>query len=309
MFKNILVILEETVKPELPVSHAVALAKAFGGRLTVLQLPQCLEEGKRLQNPVYRYVDASRYAYKQLQTVRSLLQTELKTGFHIVTKDSLQSGVNFVLRSEADLLVLPDLSRHSKPIPLGCGLEILRHCQISTLIVRPRRRTSQDYQTFYERILVPIRMSSSDTIMLPYVSDLASTFNSHLVFARVLVPPYEGDLAPDEGDRPPHFQQRLDETENFLEQRLKPKNISYHLCLFPGSSVIHGVYSVAESENVDLIALRSHGPLSIRDHAQQNLIPHLITNGTRSLLLIQGRRSRPTKALKQARQMKENTDF
>lgn len=306
MFKHILVLLEETVKPELPVSHAVALAKTFGGRLTVLQLPECLEERKRSRNPIYRYVEVSKYAYKQLQKVRNILQSELKTGFQIVTRDSLQSGVDFVLRSDADLLVLPDLSRQTSPVPFGCGLEILNHCQISTLIVRPRRRSPQPYQNFYERILVPIRMSSSDATMLPYVSELASAFESHLVFARVLVPPFEDDLMHSQDVQSPQFQQRLEETEQFLEQRLKPKNVSYHLCLFPGSSVIHGVYSVAESENVDLIALKSHGPLSIRDQTQLNLIPHLIENGTRSLLLIQGRRSRPARALKQARQTREN---
>jgi nucleotide-binding universal stress UspA family protein len=305
MFKHILVLLEETVKPELPVSHAAAMAKTFGSRLTVMQLPECLEEKERSQDLVYRYVEVSKHAYKQLQMVRNLLQSELKTGFQIVTRDSLQSGVSFVLRSDADLLVLPDLSRHTRPVPFGCGLEILKHCQISTLIVRPRGQTLKTHPSLYERILVPIRMSSSDTILLPYVSELASAFESHLVFVRVLVPPNEENLEPSGDARSPHFQQRLEETEQFLEQRLKPKNVPYHLCLFPGSSVIHGVYSVAESENVDLIVLKSHGPLSIRDQKQLNLIPHLIENGTRSLLLIQGRRSRPARALKQARLMKE----
>lgn len=309
MFKNILVILDETVKPDLPISHAVALAEAFGSRLTVLQLPECLEASERSQHTISRNINVSRRNYIQLQMVRNLLQEKAIAGFQVETRNSLESGISFVLRSEADLIVLPDRKHNLKPGLLDCGLEILNHCQISTLIVRPRRNALQSQQSLYERILVPIRLSSSDITILPYASELAGAFNSHLVFARVLIPSYEDDLVHSEETQLPPLKQRLDETERFLEQRLKPKNVPYHLCVFPGSSVIHGIYSLAESENVDLIALRAHGPLSVRDHPQQNLIAHLIANGTRSLLLIQGRRSRPARALKQKAHLKENTAF
>ncbi|MEJ2706827.1 MAG: universal stress protein [Anaerolineales bacterium] len=306
MFKHILVILGETAKPDLPVSHAIALAEAFGSRLTVLQLPECSEASGRSKRPTFKYVKASSHHYRQLQMVSNLLQEKAIGGLHVETRNSLESGISFVLRSEADLIVLPDPKNDLKPGILDCGLEILNHCQISTLIVRPRRNPMQGHQNLYERILVPIRLSSSDVTILPYASELAGVFNSHLVFARVLTPPYEDDLIHSEGTQITSLKQRLDETERFLEQRLKPKNVPYNLCIFPGSSLINGIYSLAESENVDLIALRAHGPLSVRDHPQQSLLSHLIANGTRSLLLIQGRRSRPARALKEKAQLKEN---
>lgn len=116
----------------------------------------------------------------------------------------------------------------------------------------------------YRRILVPLDGSSRAEAIIPHVENLAYCYNATVVFLQILEPeptivgPYDAQalvIAPEDVER------RLNEIDSYLagwEGEFREKSIQARRVTARGS-VVEAIINVADRENIDLIAMASHG--------------------------------------------------
>ena len=116
----------------------------------------------------------------------------------------------------------------------------------------------------YRKILVPLDGSPRAEAILPHVEEMAQLYNAEVILLQVIAPDTMSAAA---YHRPPHieldnlFQQHENEAREYLTQRqadLHRKNIPNCSFLEYGP-VVATIIDVAEREEVDLIAIASHG--------------------------------------------------
>ena len=146
----------------------------------------------------------------------------------------------------------------------------------------------------YKKILVPLDRSKRAEAILPHVEDLAQNYKAEVVFMKVVVPPFTA--AP---TKKSVEQQQLDlelqekqagEYLADLKQRFIDQGIwaSTHLTHGP---VVEGIISAAESEEVDLIAIASHGRGGLSRAFYGSVTAALLQRVDRPLLLIRSRKT------------------
>ena len=116
----------------------------------------------------------------------------------------------------------------------------------------------------YRKILVPLDGSPRAEAILPHVEEMAQLYKAEVILLQVIAPDTMSAAA---YHRPPHieldnlFQQHENEAREYLTQRqadLHRKNIPNCSFLEYGR-VVATIIDVAEREEVDLIAIASHG--------------------------------------------------
>lgn len=115
----------------------------------------------------------------------------------------------------------------------------------------------------YKRILVPLDGSERAEKILPHVHDLAQRYEAKVILFTIIEPdprivtpePFYTSVDPRV------YEQRVREIENYLavqENRLRAKGIEAKSCIGNGP-IVEEIINAAERENVDLVAMTSHG--------------------------------------------------
>jgi len=115
----------------------------------------------------------------------------------------------------------------------------------------------------YKRILVPLDGSKRAEVIIPYVEALARNCGAKIIFVRVVEP--EPILVATEPVYPQFdadsYRYKMNEAEAYLtgwcgELREKGIEVKQSVCHGP---IVESLIDVVERENIDLIALASHG--------------------------------------------------
>lgn len=115
----------------------------------------------------------------------------------------------------------------------------------------------------YKRILVPLDGSKRAETILPYVEALARSCNAKVILARVVEP--EPILVATEPVYPQFdadsYRYKMNEAESYLagwcgEFRDQGIEVKQSVCHGP---IVENIIDMVERENIDLIALASHG--------------------------------------------------
>lgn len=142
----------------------------------------------------------------------------------------------------------------------------------------------------YNSILVPLDGSKRAEKILPYVEALAQKFGATLLLLQV-VEPFGAEVAP--YDMVPTFDTEMVEGWvkdaqaylNDLQKGLSEKNIEAKTIIENGS-VAPAILEVAERENVDLIAMASHGRTGLARVFYGSVAAGMLNRADRPLLLI-----------------------
>jgi nucleotide-binding universal stress UspA family protein len=115
----------------------------------------------------------------------------------------------------------------------------------------------------YSRILVPLDGSTRAEKILPHVEELARRFEAQVICLYVVEPIIQAiDLYEYSGTVGVELRERtIEEAKkyiNSIEDQFNEKNIEASVCVESGSTV-STIIKVAEREDVDLIAMASHG--------------------------------------------------
>ena len=142
----------------------------------------------------------------------------------------------------------------------------------------------------YRKILVPLDGSERAQAILPHVKDLASCYQADVLFVQVIEPsvlyasPYDAypelNLA--------EYESRTPEAEGYLKELVDQYladglAASYRI---EHGSVVQTILEVAEAENVDLIAMVSHGRTGLARVFYGSVAAGVLHRIDRPLLLI-----------------------
>lgn len=143
----------------------------------------------------------------------------------------------------------------------------------------------------YRRILVPLDGSSRSESILPYVEELALSFDSSVIFLEVLKPVSVPPLNPD-----PYVVETIEAREHeqelaatvYLNGRcgeFRERHIAARTKLARGP-IVAAIIEAAAYENADLIAMASHGRTGLDQVVQGSVANGVLHSADRPVLLI-----------------------
>ena len=145
----------------------------------------------------------------------------------------------------------------------------------------------------YKKILVPLDGSGRAEAILPHVEKIAQNFGSTVIFMEVVEPftilggpeAAYSDLAIKEKDRQ---QEEADTYLSGMMGEFREKGLNAQKRVAQGQ-VVDSIIDIAQEENVDLIALASHGKSGLARVFYGSVAAGLLQRVDRPLLLIRSR--------------------
>jgi len=144
----------------------------------------------------------------------------------------------------------------------------------------------------YKKVLVPLDGSKRAEKILPHVEELAHRYGATVILLQVIE--YRAAVSP-EGAYSPMTQEQIDELKQQAESyltglanSLKQKSIQCTAKVVYGP-VVDSIASSAERENVDLIAMASHGRTGLARVFYGSVAAGILQRLERPLLLIRSR--------------------
>jgi nucleotide-binding universal stress UspA family protein len=142
----------------------------------------------------------------------------------------------------------------------------------------------------YKKILIPLDGSKRAEAILPHVEELAQKYESELVFMEVVTPIYYV-LDPQMTFAKINVEEtqwQLENAQEYLEkvkERFAQKKLQGKVRVEQGP-VVEAIIAVAEEEDVDLIAIASHGRSGLAQVFYGSVAAGVLQRVDRPLLLI-----------------------
>ncbi len=293
MFDNILVPLDRSALAECVLPHAVAIARAFQSRVTLLSV---LERGTRLDctdrvDPLeWRIRKAEAESY--LRTLAGRWQgTGLTLKRQMLEGEAAEQIVDFAHSSAMSLIIL---SSHGQSGLTGCNVgsvvqKIAMRARTSILIVRAYQRKSADLR--YRRLLVPLDGSQRAEWVWPLATILARAEEAEILLAHVVKPPEMPRRLPptaedvELADRV--VKRNAEEARRYVEELSAWMPASVRGRVMVGEHVPATLHQLADEEGVDLVVLSAHGYSGGTRFPYGGVVTSFITYGSTPVLIVQ----------------------
>jgi nucleotide-binding universal stress UspA family protein len=316
MFSHVLLPLDGSPLAECVLPHAALAAKAFGARITLLQVLE-RNHGQRDHRPVdpldweMKRSEAEIYLRSIEDRLRPL---DVVIEPVVVEGNAAESVVSFAHENEVDLLII---SSHGQNGFTGWNVsstvqKIVLRVFTSVLIVPAYMAPVMKLDDLgYDRIIVALDGSQRAEWVLSCVGQLAAVDDAAVELVHVLAPPEMPRQAPPSQEDVELSRRLLDrnrqEMESYLEH-LRSRldhNVKAHLLTSKG--VVTTLHQYVEEEEADLLVLNAHG-YSETTRCPYGTIPtSFIFYGTSPLLIVQdvlADKVKPTRAEIAAREQK-----
>jgi nucleotide-binding universal stress UspA family protein len=146
----------------------------------------------------------------------------------------------------------------------------------------------------YHKILVPLDGSKRADRVLPHVEALARRYQAKVIFLQVVeyrtVPTTEGALMSLSDQELEEAKKQAETHLKGLQGELRGEKIESKIHVIYGP-VVEGIINIAAQENVDLIALASHGRGGLARVFYGSVAAGLLHRVDRPLLIIRSRKS------------------
>jgi nucleotide-binding universal stress UspA family protein len=142
----------------------------------------------------------------------------------------------------------------------------------------------------YQTILVPLDGSKRAEAILPHLEELARRYEAKVIFLQVIEPvlPVRGPEIVDLKQYEAAFEEQTKQVEvylNALKGEFRKKGIEARILTAQGP-VVEAIINAAQRENVDLIAIASHGRSGISRVFYGSVAAGVLHRVDRPLLLI-----------------------
>jgi nucleotide-binding universal stress UspA family protein len=296
MFTRILIPVEGHAQAASLLTHAVAVAKAYGSRITLLHL---LEQpaGPALHGPVdpWDWQVRQIQAESNLKTLTARLEeTGLEIRTNMLAGKGSPGGTIYDYSGEVDLVVLDGRSpggfNNWQANPLV--LEIIQHSNASILITRACQGFDlESAGASYRRIMVPLDGSLRAEYGLNAAVHLARHFEADLLAAHVVKPPEMPRRMPLSPQERSLMQQVIAcnqrEASRYLENLKRMLDVDLMPCLLTGMDVAKQLYTVVQQQEIDLVVLNAHGFTGDAHWAYGSLAVNFMLNCPVPVLVVQ----------------------
>lgn len=300
MYNHILLPLDQSMLAECVLPHGIALAKAFGAKVTLLEVVEdCAGSAlKGATNPLtWQMQKAEAEAY--LQDIRQRLEPlALTVDQQLMEGKPAQRILDFAEQEGVDLIIL---SSHGQSGLSDWNIsstvqKVISRAYIPVMIVRAYEAQQPDLASLqYKRLLILLDGSSRAECVLPLAATIARYCGSTLVLAHVInrpEMPRRLALSAEEGELLAKFIERnrqraekyLDDLVGDLSAQLSVP-VEKHLIISETTTTT--LHNIVKEENIDLVILSAHGYSGNASQPYGSVTLNFIAYGTMPLLIVQ----------------------
>lgn len=304
MFRSILVPLDGSELAEQVLPLALSIATRAGAEITLLQVVPLPTEPLPLEGTLLSVDEQLELlqgnAREYLKDVALRLQaTESGQPRPMTVKrdtavgEAAQSIVDYAAAIKADLIVIATHGRSGlSRWALGSVTDrVLQLGHTPMIVVRPHSTAPVAFEQLptLDRIMVTLDGSELAELALPLATKLGRLFRSELLLFRAAVLPAVSYTSPDMV----LLQQDLwtgaeTEARTYLQSVVRPleaTGLRVHTLTTP-NSVVESIITVAETRDVDLIAMTTHGRTGLSRVVYGSVADRVIRSGVRPVLVV-----------------------
>ncbi|MBS0013985.1 MAG: universal stress protein [Desulfobacterales bacterium] len=298
MFRHILIPLDGSGLAECSVSCAVAFARAFGARVTLLRVlekaqnTECLQPIDPLEWSMYK-----READTYLAELGARFETEgIRAEFLLKEGHPAQRIIEAIQEKDIDLMVV---SSHGRSGLSGWNAgsvfqKIILRARISIMIVRAYHYCGEKDPSArfdFSRILVPLDGSKRSEFALPPAATLAHSHNAELILAHVVnMPemPRWTQLTQEDAELVNRLVDRnREEMGKHFETVLPRLPVEARTLVETSDDAALRLHELVQEQNADLVVLSAHGYSGKSRWTFGSIAHTFIAYGTTPLLLVQ----------------------
>jgi nucleotide-binding universal stress UspA family protein len=316
MLNHILVPLDGSRLAETVLPHAVALAQAFGSRLTLLRaVAQSDQEPNRAAVDPFSWQIRKAESRAYLDEVLARLQEAGAEADHsLVEGNAAEQIVEFAQSEAVDLIVLSSHGRSglSEWNISSVVQKVILRAFVPVLIVRAYKGVADDLTGLrYRRLLLPLDGSRRAEYALPLAVTLADSHASTLILAHVVHRPEVPRAIPLSEEEMSLVEQltalNRERGAGYL-QDLEPRvGIGAETRLLVSHNPAVALHQLVEEEEIDLVVLSAHGYSGSAKWPYGSVALNFIVYGSTPLLIVQDiseEETEPSEAQKAARETK-----
>lgn len=296
MIEHILAPLDGSSLAECVLPHVVAVARACGAQVTLLQvLERPYASGSaRFVDPLRWYMsEAEARAYLDGWASR-LQEAGLRVQSVLLEGQAAERIIEFARAEGAGLIIL---SSHGRSGLSGWNVssivqKIILRAYVSAMLVRAYQPAPTELIGLrYQRLLLPLDGSQRAECALPLATQLARFHRAELLLAHVVSrPPLPRRLTVTQEDI--ELADRIAERNRlealrYLEQLRPQPNVDVRTRLLIGDHVAAILHDLVEEESVDLVILSAHGYSGGTRWPYGSMTVNFIGYGTTPLLIVQ----------------------
>jgi nucleotide-binding universal stress UspA family protein len=297
MFRHILIPLDGSSLAECTVSCAVAFARAFGARVTLLRVlgkaqnTEYLQSVDPLEWSIYK-----REANTYLAELGSRFEAEgIEADFMVKEGHPAQRIIEAIQEKGIDLMVV---SSHGRSGLSGWNAgsvfqKIILRARISIMIVRAYHYVEKDPSApfRFSRILVPLDGSKRSEFALPPATTLAHSHNAELILAHVVnMPemPRWTQLTQEDAELVNRLVERnREEMGKHFETVLPRLPVEARTLVETSDDAALRIHELVREQKADLVVLSAHGYSGKSRWTFGSIAHTFIAYGTTPLLLVQ----------------------
>ena len=296
MLMRILVPLDGSQVAECVLPHTVALARAFKARITLLQVLDYLHPSDRTRSvdPLDWHIHkAEARAYLNEVTAR-LQEIDLRTENTLLEGPAAERIVEFARSQDVSLILL---GSHGRSGLSGWNIssvvqKIILRAHMPTMIVRAYQHLPSDLEGLrYRHVMVPLDGSQRAECVLPLATTLTRSYESKLLFVRVVAKPempHHEPLTPEESELVSQITERNRlQAVRYLEQLQPRLSADIETRLLVSDDVAVSLHNLVTQEHVDLVLLSAHGYSGSTRWPYGSVALNFIAYGASPLLIVQ----------------------
>lgn len=296
MFDRILVPLDGSSVAECVLSHVVALARAFGARVVVLQVLERAPDagGARSIESLDWHIRKAEAGVYLGDVAARLRKGGVRADDAVLEGHVPERILSYAHSENIDLIVL---SSHGLSGLSGWNVssvvqKIILRARVPTMIVRAYQVVSGELADLrYRRLMVPLDGSQRAECVLPLATALAQTHDSQVILAHVVVKPEmprRAPLAPEDAELMSRITERnREEAATYLEQVQARFTVDIETRLTISDNAASTLHELVDEQDVDLVLMSAHGYSGETRWPYGSIAISFIVYGVTPLLIVQ----------------------
>ena len=295
-FRHVAACINGSAMSELVVPHALAIARAFGGRLTIVRVLEGGTAGDVPTDPL-EWDIRRREAREQVEHIVRDNSTDVPIAGDVIETRATDEICLWAERHQVDLMVL---CRCDASDPAGWPLArtLLDQMPGSVLIVHAPVATHTSVGR-YQRLLVPVDGSSRAESAVPLAGRVAASVAAELLVAHVVPGPGLTEVGPPDAEdvelRERIAQRNLRVATTYLDglrARFAITGSPPRTIVVRDGDVRTSLERLVEDESVDLVVLSSHGHTGRAGVPYGSVTADLVLHSSVPLLIVRPRTTR-----------------